>query len=268
MPTTLLPTAEDRHRAALVRAARMGGSLAVLVRAALVRAVAALPERPGPHDLLRVRAEVEQACEVLRRALAERFRRQLLRAAELEHWYAAVDLTRAARPGRVEEGWRDYARLILPAPALDFLERIVGPLWERVVGTVDPARASNAVLQGIAGGKDRRQIADDLTDVFGGYESRARRVARTAGLQVATQTQLSVSEQIPDLVVGYQLNTVLDDRVRPEHRAMHGAKFYRVPKRGQRGLDQMPQPPIWNGQVAWNCRCFVVPILEIDGEVV
>ncbi len=168
----------------------------------------------------------------------------------------------------MEEGWRDYLRLILPAPAIDFLENIVGPLWRRVVGVINPERASQAVLQGIAAGKDRREIAKDLEDVFEGYETAARRVARTAGLQVATQTQLAASESIPELVAGYELNTVLDDRVRPEHRAAHGRRFYRVPKAGQRGLDQCPQPPIWNGQVAWNCRCFLIPIIEIDGEEV
>ena len=113
-----------------------------------------------------------------------------------------------------------------------------------------------------------KQIAADLTDVFDGYAGAARRVARTAGLQVATQTQLAVSEQIPDMVAGYELNTVLDERVRPEHRAAHGRRFYRVPKAGQRGMNEMPQPPIWGGQVAWNCRCFLVPIIEIDGEEV
>jgi hypothetical protein len=61
MPTTALTPAERRHRAAIVRAARMGGALAGRVRAALSVCVDALPERPGPHDLLRVRAHVETA---------------------------------------------------------------------------------------------------------------------------------------------------------------------------------------------------------------
>lgn len=301
MPT--LTRAERRHRAALVRAARMGGALAKRIRDGLDVCLDGLPERPGPHDLLRVRGHVQTAVEIMRRVLGDRFRQMLMAAAEREHWLSAVELTRAVNGARsegvgmavvlndlgrvrvgghshghhgrevpegdfVSEGWRDYAKLILPAPALDFLERIVGPLWRRVVGAINPERAGNAVLQGIAAGKDRRQIAADLTDVFDGYQVAARRVARTAGLQVATQTQLAVSEQVPEFVAGYELNTVLDERVRPEHRAAHGRRFYRVPKRGQRGLEEMPQPPIWSGVVAWNCRCFLVPIIEIDGEEV
>lgn len=274
----------------------MGGALAKLVRAALASCVDALPEQPGPHDLYRLRLHVETVAVLLGKVLSERLRSMLMAAAEREHWLTTVELTRAANgrrresasdllaahlhardaargvrhPGSnvISEGWRDYINLILPAPARDFLERIVGPLWRRIVGSIAPERASNAVLQGVASGKNRKEIAADLEDVFGGYESAARRVARTAGLQVATQTQIAVSEQIPELVAGYELNTVLDDRVRPEHRAMHGRKFYRVPNRGQRGLDQCPQPPIWNGQVAWNCRCFLIPILVVDGEEV
>jgi SPP1 gp7 family putative phage head morphogenesis protein len=249
--------------------------------------------------LLRVRAHVETAVGLMRRVLGERFRQMLMAAAEREHFLTAVELTRWANAKREEsahgrrghyvrdcadlldgndnrhddrqalsEAWRDYLRLIIPAPALDFLEQIVGPLWRRVVGAINPERASNAVLQGIAAGKTRTEISKDLEGVFGGFESSARRVARTAGLEVATRTQLAVSEQIPDLVAGYELNTVLDDRVRPEHRAAHGRRFYRVPKDGQRPLSECPQPPIWGGQVAWICRCFLIPIIEIDGEEV
>lgn len=256
----------------MIRAARMGGALARLVRAALASCVDALPDQPGPHDLHRVRQHVEAVTDLLRRLMGERFRAMLLAAAEREHWLTTVELTRASRGVSesfvVSEGWRDYARLILPAPALDFLERIVGPLWRRVVGAIAPERASDAVLQGIAQGKNRKQIAADLEDVFDGYASGARRVARTAGLQVATQTQLAVSEQIPELVTGYELNTVLDDRVRPEHRARHGWRYYREPTGRQRPLSDCPQPPIWDGHVAWNCRCFLVPIISIDGEEV
>lgn len=270
MPT--LPATDARHRAALVRSARMGGSLARLVRAARKHVSDSLPATISVHDAHGVRVGVERTCAILAQMLGERFRALLLAAARREHYLTAVRLTRAVRTstqtGEVREGVYDYARLILPAPVMSFLERVVGDVWRRVLGAVRPERAGNVVLQGVAAGKDRKQIAAELAAVFDGAESAARRVARTAGLQVATSTQLAVSEQIPDLVVGYELYTVLDDRVRPEHRAMHGAKFYRVPKRGQKGLSECPQPPVWGGKVEWNCRCFLIPILEIDGEEV
>lgn len=260
--TNRLTRADRRHRAAITRAARMGGALARLVRVALRHVLDGLPERPGPHDLYRVRSQTEAIVERMRAVLGERFRAMLMKAAEREHFLTAVELTKASVVKR--EDWRDYLRLIVPSPALDFLERIVGPLWRRVVGAISPQRASNAVLQGIASGKDRRQIAADLTDVFDGYQSAARRVARTAGLEVATRTQLSVSEQIPGLVAGYELNTVLDDRVRPEHRRQHGWRFFRNPTGDQRPLSACPQPPIWDGQVQYNCRCMLIPIIVGD----
>jgi SPP1 gp7 family putative phage head morphogenesis protein len=269
MPTTALTPAERRHRAAIVRAARMGGALAVRIRSALSVCVDALPERPGPHDLLRMRAHVETAVELMRRVLGERFRQMLMSAAEREHFLTAVELTRASRRGRTEEAWTDYLRLVVPAPAFDFLERIVGVAHRALTRLIDPQRASNVVLQGVAAGKNRKQIADDLEDVFGGFERVARRVARDEGIRVATQTQLAVSEQVPDLVAGYEINSVLDDRVRPEHRKRHGHKFYRTPKAGQRPLSDCPQPPLEaDGSWAHGCRCFLIPIIEIDGEEV
>ena len=268
MPKTQLSRAERRHRAAIVRAARMGGALARLIRAARIACCEALPATIGPHDLIRVRGHVEAATGHLQRVLAFRFRAMLMASAEREHYLSAVEFTRLSRKVKVEEGWVDYLKLIIPAPALDFLESIVGPLWRRVVGTINPQRASDTVLQGIAAGKNRKQIADDLEEVFGGYERSARRVARDEGLRVATQAQLAVSEQIPDLIAGYSINSVLDERVRPEHRKRHGHKFYRNPGRGQKGLNECPQPPVEaDGTWAYGCRCFLVPIVVGDDDV-
>lgn len=257
-----LPNQTDRHRAAIVRAARIGGSLARLIRAALSSCVDALPENPGPVDLVRLRAHVEAVVFALGPIVAGRLYALLLRAARREHFITAVALTRATRP--VREDVTDYLRLIVPAPALDLLRRIVGPTWQKLTRLISPQKASNVVLQGVASGKSRKEIAADLTDVFGGFESVARRVARTEGLRVATQTQLEVSEAIPDLVIGYELNTVLDDRVRPEHRRRHGWRYYREPVGNQRPLSDCPQPPIWNNELAHNCRCFLVPLIRGD----
>lgn len=262
-----MTAADQRHRAAITRSARIGGSLARLVRARLKHVLDHLPEQIGPHDTHRLRALVTGAAAQLRHDLGIHFRRLLEAAATREYRRTAIALTRAS--GRHSEDMLDWLRLIVPAPALDFLERIVGPVWRRVLGAIDPDRAGNVVLQGVAGGKDRKQIAKELTDVFDGAESAARRVARTAGLQISTQAQLAVSEQIPDLVVGYSVYSVLDDRVRPEHRARHGFKYYRNPKKGQRGMGEMPHPPLEaDGTVAWNCRCGLSPIIQIDGEEV
>lgn len=255
-----------RRRAALTRADRLGGSLAVLVRAHLATALEALPERPGHHDAEPVRRAVVHAVRRLAPLLAARLRHGLLQTAQREHLLTARQLTRAAR-GRspVHEGLLDYLRLIIRPPPLWWLEALVGFAPPALTRLIDPDRASAAVLQGIAAGKDRRAIAADLTDAFGGYESAARRVARTEGLRAATQAQLHASESIPELVIGYEIDSVLDNRVRPEHAKRHGQRFYRHPRKGQRGLNEMPQPPLEaDGRLAHNCRCYIRPLFGGD----
>lgn len=263
MPTTLSRT--DRHRAALTRSARTGGTLARLVQSALRHALAGLPEHIGPHDAVRLRQAVEGVASRLGVVLSERLRLALIAHARREHLLTAVELTRASRRGVVREDWTDYARLLIPAPALELLQRIVGYAHERLTRLVDPQRASAVVLQGVAAGKDRKEIATELTRVFKGYEASARRVARTEGGRVACQAQLAASETIPGLVVGYEVYSVLDGRVRPEHAKRHGQRYWRNPKPGQRGLAECPQPPLEaDGRLAHNCRCALLPLFADD----
>jgi SPP1 gp7 family putative phage head morphogenesis protein len=121
------------------------------------------------------------------------------------------------------------------------------------------------VRQGIADGKDRRAIAQDLAKVLSQDMNAARRVARTEGLRVATTMQLTASEQIPDLVTGYQILATLDSRTRPEHRKRHGTIFHRDPKSGEHGFAEMPHPPVEaDGTLAWNC---VLPNQIVQGRM-
>ena len=94
MRQTTLTRAERRHRQAIVRAARMGGALARLIRAARIACCEALPATIGPHDLIRVRQHVEAATGHLQRVLAFRFRAMLMASAEREHYLSAVEFTR------------------------------------------------------------------------------------------------------------------------------------------------------------------------------
>ncbi len=93
---------------------------------------------------------------------------------------------------------------------------------------------------------------------------------RTEGARIATESQLAVSEEIPDLVVGYQINAVpKTEYSRPEHLKRSGTRYWRNPKGNQLGLDQMPRPPIDpGGVVCWNCRCYCTPLISVDGKIV
>lgn len=154
----------------------------------------------------------------------------------------------------------DYSGLVIQPPTVAEITRIVGPVPLSLT-RLGAEKAAATVWQGIASGQNRLQIAKSLQKQFDGYAAAARRVARTEGLRVATETQLSASEQLSDMITGYQILATLDDRTRPEHRERHGRIYYRDPKGNQKGFDEMPRPPIDpGGEMAWNCRCTMAPV--------
>ncbi len=161
------------------------------------------------------------------------------------------------------EGERfDYSKLLIEPPSAFEIAQLVGPAPLKLTKLFNPDRAAATVWQGIAGGKDRRAIAKDLANVMNRDMVAARRVARTEGLRVATAMQLSASEQIPELITGYQILATLDSRTRPEHRKRHGQIYWRHPNGSQKGFDEMPIPPVDpGGVIAWNCRCVLAPCM-------
>lgn len=69
-------------------------------------------------------------------------------------------------------------------------------------------------------------------------------------------------------LVGWQIISMLDNRVRPKHAERHGRVFYYNPRpeRGERGMDECPHPPYESdkdgGVWAANCRCVLNPVFE------
>lgn len=64
-------------------------------------------------------------------------------------------------------------------------------------------------------------------------------------------------------VIGWQVLGILDDRIRPAHRERHKTIYYANPKPGQKGYDEMPNPPYEaDGSLAHNCRCVVIPVFN------
>lgn len=276
MPITQPPDAERQYQA--YRAARrIGGGLARTIRVVLRRALSALPDEPKDWDYRQWAETVGRAVSYLRNTLPKILADELRKLAYRYHLRAAKVMTRQVNKFSEDDvsdalnAISDYANLIINPPTFAELQRLVGPASPMLSKWFDPQKASDTVLYGVSQGWDRRQIVKELTKTFGGYEVAARRIARTQGLAVATQTQLAVSESIPDLVVGYEINAVDDGHSpssREEHRKRHGTKYYRTPKAGQKGLSEMPQPPFDNISgtmvIQPNCRCFLVPLLDGD----
>jgi len=261
-----------RHLSAVNRTERLSGHAGALVTAALRAAMKHLPDKPNHFNLRPALDSIREIVHRLRHVAAYMIAVRLKGMAEWGHLAMARVLTTGARRQLAkEEVYRedlwDYLRLIIRPPAAWFLKAVVGAAPDLLTRLIDPDAASDVVLQGVAAGYDRTRIAKDLTQVFGGYENAARRVARTEGLRVATQTQLSASEEIPELVIGYKVYAVpKTEYSRIDHLKRSGTSYFRNPKGDQLGFDVLPQPPFDNpGRILQNnCRCGLVPLFSIE----
>ncbi len=126
-----------------------------------------------------------------------------------------------------------------------------------------PQRLANEISAGLIAGENIRQLAKRLEPLVQGAESSARRIARTEGMRVAGEAQLETHAQLGPLIVAYVVSATLDQNTRPAHRARDGTHYYAEPISGQLGYAQMPHPPVEaDGSMAWNCRCFLTPVLH------
>ena len=161
----------------------------------------------------------------------------------------------------------DTKSLLLPGPTLAQIRRVVyaSGWWQRLdslTALAHPEGLAARIASAVERGLSVAQIAREVRPLVQGIQTSARRVARIISLWVAHEVELATYEGLPDLVAGYQVNAVLDHATRPEHRQRDGQRFYRHPRRGQKGFDQMPRPPREaDGSWAFNCRCWLEPIL-------
>lgn len=127
--------------------------------------------------------------------------------------------------------------------------------------TLNPKRIADIFVKGISSGKNRREIARELQQELGATKAQAKRLARTEGIRVATESNLMAYDELGDAVLGFMIHAVLDERTRPQHRIRNGWVYYKEPEEGQRSIQDMPKPPIEpDGSVAWNCRCYLSPV--------
>lgn len=210
--------------------------------------------------------------EQMRHALATRRRRRLHE--ERLHEEIVFDLSALLGVGVHSNADGDsddtdtLARLLFPPPRAEQVDAIVYATgWVKRLAAAtrlaEPERLAPIISAGMAAGKTRQQLVRDLLPIVDGVRSTARRIARTEGMRVAGAMQMATHESLGDLVVGYRINATLDSAVRPEHRERDGTIYWRHPKAGQLGFDRMPNPPQEaDGSTAWNCRCWLEPILS------
>lgn len=185
--------------------------------------------------------------------------------------YARLHLLR--RRGLVEDE-SAFANLLagILLPPLDraAVNRVVfGSGWlsqfERLTRLAAPDALAARIAGAVARGLSVQQIAREIRPAVQGVQASARRIARTAGLWVAHEAEAEVYRGLEgDLIIGYTIRAVLDERTRPAHRARDGQQFFVRPGPGQRGMNECPKPPREaDGSWAFNCRCFREPILAV-----
>jgi SPP1 gp7 family putative phage head morphogenesis protein len=146
------------------------------------------------------------------------------------------------------------------------------PNWEERIrsGTRlgDPREIGLSLVNGITRGKTPAEIARDIRPLVQGVSSTAKRIARTECMRVAGIVQDRCHNALGDLVIGWQVHATLDANTRPEHAARNGRIYYKKPKPGDHGLAEKPSPPLEaDGTMAWNCRCYMTPVLSDPGNV-
>lgn len=152
----------------------------------------------------------------------------------------------------------DVSRVL--APLLD-PTRWAGGIGDRVrLSAVDMA---NQIAFGLSAGQTVGELKKLLTPYFEGSRTRAMRSARTFGLVAVQSMTREAHEQLGDLVVGYQVHRTPGADSRQAHIDRDGTIYWKSPGPGQKGLDELPSPPLESdGSVAFNCLCYTTPVLR------
>lgn len=173
-----------------------------------------------------------------------------------------------------DEAREAFASALFPPPSESQVLGIMGTVlngqkWYQALdasakaAAFEPGSLAALVARDISQGKSQREVAKSVLPFVNGVRYRAKRVARTYGLAVAHDSQQAANDALADLIEGWQVHATLDQNTRPKHRERNGRIYYLHPQPGQAGLDQKPDPPREaDGEVAWNCRCYVSPVLR------
>lgn len=116
------------------------------------------------------------------------------------------------------------------------------------------------LVDGLTSGEKVEELTRRIRGAVGSMSWQARRIARTETRRALEMAHLdSTLQALGPMVIGLQIQAVLDDRTRPEHAARHGTIYYKRPDgtfRSRAGVraPELPDAP--------NCRCTYVPVLD------
>lgn len=143
-------------------------------------------------------------------------------------------------------------------------------MMANVARAINPRKIADILIKGISTGLNRVQIMQELRNELGMTRSEAKRTARTEGARVATESNMAAYEELGDSVTGYMIHATPNPDSRWWHKHRSGTAYYKFPKEGQKGLKQLPHPPMEAEDpnerpegapaTAWNCLCYLQPL--------
>ena len=178
-----------------------------------------------------------------------------------------------------EELNRLFRELVFPPPPEEQINRIIfGTDWANRIASIsrlaDPHLLGTTVAIGLAQGKTQQEIIRDLLPIVGNVASSAKRIARTVGVHVGHEVQMTAWDELGDMVIGYELHHPPNPGERWWHVDRDKNVYYKEPQAGQLGLFDMPRPPLeplnpearpaGTPAVAFNCLCYISPLLSAE----
>lgn len=170
-----------------------------------------------------------------------------------------------------EEQWEAFlTEHIFPPPTREHVERVLyrdvaGANWQQRMDALshkitDFDKLAGVLSSGATQGLTRQQLVRQVQPHVQGIASSARRMARTEGLRIVTAIQKEQTDQLGDMLQGYQIVATLDQNTRPEH-ALRNGRVYWADRRRRPTVDELPELPDEP-----NCRCYSVPVLKPPAE--
>lgn len=153
-----------------------------------------------------------------------------------------------------------------PMPAATVNAIVYAGKWEERIEAITklakPDDIAAAISRSFTQGTPPGKLARELRPMLQNVQSSVRRVVRTEAARVSQTARMQAYDGLGTLVIGFQIHAVRDSRTRPEHAKRDGTVYHKNPVGDQKGLDQMPRPPLEaDGTVAHNCRCWLTPVL-------
>ena len=183
-----------------------------------------------------------------------------------KHSRRITKILRSAILGKdIEESRKTIAQQVFGQIPKEIIDRIVRNqnIPARILRAMQKTRMNpKAYAQVVAIQRDPAIRASLVANYFRMLRNTAYTISRTSVSSMMGQVRLENYGALPRDLVGFQVHGILDERIRPAHRERNGNIYFKNPRYGQMGFDEMPNPPLEaDGSTAFNCRCWLTPIL-------